>query len=639
MSRRDLAVLARALGLAVGAWLALAGIAVLLLALAGCGSQSSHPPVAEPPTPPVVEPPSQPPPPPPHVVVRDVTVSVTLAGHPVSYTRVILAPGVDAATGADGVARFRYLDAGAYAIGVDYLPPLASAPVAPVIEVTPEARTFSVELVADIGDGRLVLLGDSDSSPPGGEIDWRTSSVDDYLAQSVGDLLGLPTFRHTNRAEPCTSAAPTGCDHRAIEQVRALPGDASIVVTRWGLNDAHYEVSPGEFRAYYAEALDEALARGALPVVVAIQAEQAPSYRGRRDAYNRELAALAAERRAVYVDPGIAWSVDRELFAADGVHLNDAGTRRVADAVLAALWRAATVGTLVVETPPPERPCNAAIGERYALMVSDYGLIAADPAVAADDLAWLADLGVCGARIWADWRWDGNTSGSAYRDDGSPRDEQIARLGAALDFGASLGMQFDLTFGGGDFYDSLDAHTRAVRDLAGRYCGHPGVAFADLWNEADSALTRDSARRLVSAAKDACPSLNVTISLSAGASGDPDEVIDGYAEIRDLVDFAAPHWPRKDGWWERSVPYSLELQDATGLRVGLQEEARQSYQGQSWPLGAYVSVEREACEAGLLLYTQHTEAGFRPWDGPLREQLDPVTRAALEAQGAAGCGS
>lgn len=101
----------------------------------------------------------------------------------------------------------------------------------------------------------------------------------------------------------------------------------------------------------------------------------------------------------------------------------------------------------------------------------------------------------------------------------------------------------------------------------------------------------------------------------------------------------APHWPRKDGWWERSVPYSLELQDATGLRVGLQEEARQSYQGQSWPLEAYVSVEREACEAGLLLYTQHTEAGFRPWDGPLREQLDPVTRAALEAQGAAGCGS
>jgi hypothetical protein len=176
-----------------------------------------------------------------------------------------------------------------------------------------------------------------------------------------------------------------------------------------------------------------------------------------------------------------------------------------------------------------------------------------------------------------------------------------------------------------------------VRDLAGRYCGHPGVAFADLWNEADSALTRDKARRLVSAAKDACPSLDVTISLSAGSSGDPDEVIAGYAEIRDLIDFAAPHWPRKDGWWERSVPYSLELQNATGLRVGLQEEARQSYQGQSWPLEAYVSVERDACEAGLLLFTQHTDAGFEPWKGSLQERLDPVTRQAIETQGASGC--
>ena len=88
-------------------WAALA----LLILLASCGS-SSHAPVAEPPSPPVTPPPVQPPPPP-HVVVRDVTVSVTLAGHPVSYARVILAPGVDAATGADGVARFRYLDSGA----------------------------------------------------------------------------------------------------------------------------------------------------------------------------------------------------------------------------------------------------------------------------------------------------------------------------------------------------------------------------------------------------------------------------------------------------------------------------------------------------------------------------------------------
>jgi len=612
-------------------WAGLALLWVVLfvvLCLTGCGS-SPHAPVAEPPSPPVTPPPVQPPP---RVVVEGVTIAVSLAGLPVSSARVILAPGVDAPTGADGVARFRYLDAGAYAIGLDRLPLLASAPVAPVIEVTPEARSFAVEIVADIGDGQLVLLGDSDSSEP---VDWRTTSVDDHLAGAAA-LAGWPAYRHTNRAQPCTSVAPTGCEHRAIEQVRDMPLDAAIVVTRWGLNDLHYEVDPDTFASHYADALDEVRGRGAVPVVVAIQAEKDPTYRGRRDAYNRALAALAAERGAVYVDPGIVWGVDRELFADDGVHLNDAGTRRVADAVLEGLRRALTVGTLVVEQPPPTRPCAAAWGERYSLMVSDYGLIGADPAVAASDLAWLASLGVCGARVWADWRWDGHDEGSAYRSDGSPRSEPLGRLSAALDGGASLGMQFDLTFGG-DGFDDIDAHARAIGDLAARVCGHPAIAFADLWNEADSELNRDKARRLVSAAKDACSSLEVTISLSAGASGDPDEVIDGYAAIADLVDFAAPHWPRKDGWWERSVPYSLDLQSATGLRVALQEEGRQGYQGQSWPLDGYVSVDRDACAAGLLLYTQHTDAGYQPWLGSLRERLDPVTRAALEAQGAAGC--
>ena len=133
----------------VGVWAALAAV----LIFAGCGSPSRGS-VAEPPGPPVTPPPVEPPP---HVVVSDVTVTVTLAGHPVSYARVTLAPGVDAPTDAHGVAGFAYLDAGAYSIGLDRLPLLAAAPTAPVIEVTPEARAFAVELVADIGDGQLVL--------------------------------------------------------------------------------------------------------------------------------------------------------------------------------------------------------------------------------------------------------------------------------------------------------------------------------------------------------------------------------------------------------------------------------------------------------------------------------------------------
>ena len=625
MSRRDLAVLARALGLAVGAWLALAGIAVLLLALAGCGSQSSHPPVAEPPTPPVVEPPSQPPPPPPHVVVRDVTVSVTLAGHPVSYTRVILAPGVDAPTDAHGVARFAYLDAGAYSIGLDHLPLLAAAPAAPVIEVSPEARTFAVEIVADIGDGQLVLLGDSDSAEPS---DFRTSSVDDYLA-GAATLAGWGAYRHTNRAEPCTSAAPTGCEHRAIEQVRDLPGDAAIVVSRWGLNDAHYGVSPDTFASHYADALDEAQGRASVVVVVGLQAEEDPAYRGRRDAYNRALAALAAERGAVYVDPGIVWSVDRELFADDGVHLNDAGTRRVADAVLDGLWRAATVGTLVVEPPAEARACPR-FGDGFLLGVSYYGLASYAPGDVASDLPWLRSLGVCLLRVWLDWSVP-DDGARVIRSDGSVREDRWADLSSAAEIADGLGMQLDLTLGDG--LDGDAARERALDTIARRFAGRPVVAVVDAWNEIDSELSVSGVEGYVRAVKRADPGRLVTVSIS----GEWDAIIDRYERIDHVVDLVAPHSPRKDEWWQRLAPGIERLEAATGLLAYAQEEARELYQGQRWPVEAYVEACRSMCALGVP-YVQHSEAGFNGTKGSWRKQVDSTTLAALTAMSADGCG-
>jgi hypothetical protein len=561
-----------------------------------------------------------------------VTVSVTLAGHPVSYTRVILAPGVDAATGADGVARFRYLDAGAYAIGVDYLPPLASAPTAPVIEVTPEARTFSVELVADIGDGRLVLLGDSDSSPPGGEIDWRTSSVDDYLAQSVGDLLGLPTFRHTNRAEPCTSAAPTGCEHRAIEQVRALPGDAAIVVMRWGLNDLHYQVGPETFASHYADALDEVIARGAVPVVVAIQAEEDASYWGRRDAYNRALAALAAlaaERGAVYVDPGITWNADRELFADDGVHLNDAGTARVASAVLDGLTRALTVGTLVVGPEPEPRACPR-FGDGFMLGASYYGLASFARADVASDLPWLRSLGVCLLRVWLDWSVP-DDGARVFRSDGSVRDDRWADLESAAALADGLGMQLDLTLGDG--LDDDAARERALDTIARRFAGRDVVAVVDAWNEIDSQLSVSGVEGYVAAVKRQDPHRLVTVSIS----GEWDAIIDGYERVDHVVDLVAPHSPRKDGWWDRLAPGIERLEAATGLPAYAQEEARELYMGQHWPVEAYVEACRSMCALGVP-YVQHAQAGFDGSKGAWRAQVDPTTLAALTAMSADGCG-
>ena len=172
-----------------------------MLIFAGCGSPSRGS-VAEPP--PTSHPATRRAPP--HVVVSDVTVTVTLAGHPVSYARVTLAPGVDAPTGADGVARFDRLDAGAYQVAVRDAPPLAVQVLEPVIYVEPDARAFAVEIVADIGDGQLVLLGDSDSAEP---VEWRTSSVDDYPA-GAATLAGWGAYRHSNAPSPAPARRRRG---------------------------------------------------------------------------------------------------------------------------------------------------------------------------------------------------------------------------------------------------------------------------------------------------------------------------------------------------------------------------------------------------------------------------------------------
>ena len=600
-------------------------LAVMLLVLTSCGSPSRGS-VAEPPSPPVTPPPVQPPPPP-HVVVRDVTVSVTLAGHPVSSARVILAPGVDAATDAHGVARFAYLDAGAYAIGLDHLPLLASAPVAPVIEVTTEARTFAVEIVADIGDGQLVLLGDSDSAEPS---DFRTSSVDDYLP-GAATLAGWGAYRHANRAQPCTSAAPTGCEHRAIEQVRALPGDAAIVVMRWGLNDAHYEVGPDTFASHYADALDEVIARGAVPVVVAIQAEEDPAYRGRRDAYNRALAALAAERGAVYVDPGITWNASRELFADDGTHLNDAGTRVVADAVLDGLTRALMVGTLVVDPPEPGPRACPRFGDGFMLGASYYGLASFARADVASDLPWLRSLGVCLLRVWLDWSVP-DDGARVVRSDGSVRDDRWADLASAAEIADGLGMQLDLTLGDG--LDGDAARERALDTIARRFAGRDVVAVVDAWNEIDSELSVSGVEGYVRAVKRADPGRLVTVSIS----GEWDAILDGYERIDHVVDLVAPHSPRKNEWWLRLAPGMVRLIEATDLEGYAQEEARELYHGTDhWPVEAYVGACQSMCELGVP-YVQHSEAGFDGSRGSWRAQVDATTLAALTAMSADRCG-
>jgi antitoxin (DNA-binding transcriptional repressor) of toxin-antitoxin stability system len=247
------------------------------------------------------------------------------------------------------------------------------------------------------------------------------------------------------------------------------------------------------------------------------------------------------------------------------------------------------------------------------------------------DTDGLAGMGLCGYRAWANWdRPDGDAS--AFRSDGSVREDLWAGLVEALDYAAAKGLRVDVTFNGETFAD-LAAHQRAVRTALERLRGHPAVWIVDVCNECE--FEGESYwRALVSTARAADPLRLVTISFS----GDPADVSARYARLRDVLDLATPHWPREDGWEDALAPLSLSVERQSGLPVHAQEEARQGYEGDSFPVSAYVDACRAACDAGLLGYTQHTEAGFYADRGSLIARLDPVTRAALTEQGRDRCG-
>ena len=179
--------------------------------------------------------------------------------------------------------------------------------------------------------------------------------------------------------------------------------------------------------------------------------------------------------------------------------------------------------------------------------------------------------------------------------------------------------------------------TQIAKEMRGtaleRLRGHPAVWIVDLCNECEFE-SESYWRALVSTARAADPLRLLTISFS----GDPADVSARYARLRDVLDLATPHWPRVDGWEDALAPLSLSVERQSGLPVHAQEEARQGYEGDDFPVSAYVDACRAACGAGLLGYTQHTDAGFYADRGSLLDRLDPVTRAALTEQGRDRCG-
>lgn len=263
-----------------------------------------------------------------------VVVMLEPARIPVRGCRVVLGPGLDAITDGAGVATFARLEAGRYLTGLSDLPPHVEQATPRELAVAPDAFEFEIRARPAWPLGTLVLLGDSDSAE---DQPWRRTSVDDHLDELAG-LLGWASYPHENLAQPCTSASDTQCPHVAIEQVHRIPSGTRIAILRFGLNDLHYYgVMPGSvdrFRAAYAQVVDQVLASGAHPVLVAIQEEELEVYRGPRAGFNAAIQDLARSRGGTFVDPGLSWDRDRYAFDRDGVHLDDDGMQAVAAAIV-----------------------------------------------------------------------------------------------------------------------------------------------------------------------------------------------------------------------------------------------------------------------------------------------------------------
>jgi lysophospholipase L1-like esterase len=191
---------------------------------------------------------------------------------------------------------------------------------------------------------RILLFGDSDSSPKGETLAWRSSDVTTYLNGDIdlSKALNCNKLVTTNCAQGATPVYPAHMDHDGVTQVREalerIP-DIDVAICRYGLNDCHaYMQTPtsenrAKFNKAYSECIDMLKARNITVVLVKIQLEQRQDRRAGILAANAELEKLAKTHQVLLVDPSIEWENDKNIFHTDGIHLKDEGQKRVAMAV------------------------------------------------------------------------------------------------------------------------------------------------------------------------------------------------------------------------------------------------------------------------------------------------------------------
>lgn len=205
---------------------------------------------------------------------------------------------------------------------------------------------------------RILLFGDSDSSPKGETLSWRKTDVVQHLHGDVelAKAINCRSVITTNCAQGATPVAPAHMDHDGVTQVTetlSRISDADIAICRYGLNDCHsYMQNPipqsrEKFKNAYSECIRLLKAKNIYVILVKIQLEKRQDRRAGILAANEELEFLAKEYNVLLVDPSIEWENDKHLFHTDGIHLLDSGQLHVAQSVKKALLNLSSP----IETP------------------------------------------------------------------------------------------------------------------------------------------------------------------------------------------------------------------------------------------------------------------------------------------------
>ena len=509
----------------------------------------------------------------------------------------------------------------------------------------------------------LVTFGDSDTSDRGPH-GARTTTIARELASS--------SITAINRAEgnlPVgTSTEPDGGgDKRSgVDVVRRACAEIPVIdvaVCRFGLNDAHYYLTPptpagiAKFRDAYGKAIDALHAKGATVVLCTIVLEGGNRDRNADRAINDALRDLARERGCVLVDPGLDAEDDpHDLVWTDGIHLNDRGTRHVAALISAALPVAPPVDP--PGPPPIPAPDLARQFTRgtFTASISLYGIIGAPLDRAKRDLDRFRAAGCGNARVWIDWDHQGITGCRALDRDGNFIEPNASRLDAILDYAASIGMSLDLTMHaagyefrkvGDEGYD-ITEHKRALRNLLTRWGKHPALRIVDVANEAEvrgpspgsgspGAGHVSPARfaELMAVARSVPHACLVGVSISGGGDH-PDDVVANYQSIfRDTKgEILLPHGDRRPGWGARTGTLTDDLERTfPGIAVHHQEPARNGHSSQpgEWSVAEFEASFRTARASGSVGCCLHTDAGFDMRSRDAWDQLDGTERQVVAA--------